>query len=721
MKKREQRIDQDQAVFTGALQTLAGILKKDDVLPLSEDAVERDLFAIQRILKFFNLPLVKLPEGLDDASEKLDYILSPTGIMRRRVELTDKWWKNTTGPLLGALKEDGSPIAFIPNALGQYDYFDFKEMTKVKINKKTKDNFETDAFCFYPALPAKKMDLWDLSKFMLGQLNALDIMLILLMCLAVSVLGLFMPYMNQQIFNNVIPSGTKSDVFPIAVLLLGATFGSALFQISRNMVLTRLKDKVTLAMQSATMARLFALPTSFYKQFTAGEISHRVMGIQQLSMKLSDTVLSTLLTALFSLIYILQMMQFAPALVLPGFIIILAMLSFTLVVGYVQQQLMRGKLQIAAKLEGFVFGLFSGVQKIKLAGAEKRAFAKWASYYKVQGKLTFTPPMLIRLNQAFSGMLVLGGAIVLYFYSVKYQISVSNFIAFQVSYGIVSGAIISLSDVVMTFAQTKPLMEMVEPILSTIPETDESKLQVSSLSGKIELSNITFKYDEDGPNIIDHIKCQIHSGEYVAIVGGSGSGKSTLMRLLLGFEKPTSGAVYYDGQDLDMLDVRSVRQRIGTCLQDGKLFGGDIFSNIIVTAPWSTLDDAWEAARLAGFDEDIKNMPMGMHTMISEGSGNISGGQKQRILIARALIARPNILFFDEATSALDNITQRIVTDNINQLGCTRIVIAHRLSTVLACDRIIVLDKGVIAEEGSYETLMARRGLFYDFAVRQIT
>jgi len=721
MKKREQRIDQDQAVFTGALQTLAGILKKDDVLPLSEDAVERDLFAIQRILSFFNLPLVKLPEGLDDASEKLDYILSPTGIMRRRVELTDKWWQNTTGPLLGALKEDGSPIAFIPNALGQYDYFDFKVMKKMKINKKTKDNFEMDAFCFYPALPAKKMDLWDLSKFMLGQLNALDIMLILSMCLAVSVLGLFMPYMNQQIFNNVIPSGTKSDVFPIAVLLLGATFGSALFQISRNMVLTRLKDKVTLAMQSATMARLFSLPTSFYKQFTAGEISHRVMGIQQLSMKLSDTVLSTLLTALFSLIYILQMMQFAPALVLPGFIIILTMLSFTLVVGYVQQQLMRGKLQIAAKLEGFVFGLFSGVQKIKLAGAEKRAFAKWASYYKVQGKLTFTPPMLIRLNQAFSGMLVLGGTIVLYFYSVKHQISVSNFIAFQVSYGIVSGAIISLSDVVMTFAQTKPLMEMVEPILSTIPETDESKLQVSSLSGKIELSNITFKYDEDGPYIIDHIKCQIHSGEYVAIVGGSGSGKSTLMRLLLGFEKPTSGAVYYDGQDLDMLDVRSVRQRIGTCLQDGKLFGGDIFSNIIVTAPWSTLDDAWEAARLAGFDEDIKNMPMGMHTMISEGSGNISGGQKQRILIARALIARPNILFFDEATSALDNITQRIVTDNINQLGCTRIVIAHRLSTVLACDRIIVLDKGVIAEEGSYETLMARRGLFYDFAVRQIT
>jgi len=721
MKNRAQRIDQDQAVFTGALQTLAGILKKDDFLPSSDDRIERDLFAIQQILNFFNLPLGKLPDELDDASEKLDYILSPTGIMRRRVELTDKWWQNTTGPLLGALKEDGSPVALIPSALGQYDYYDLNEKKKIRINRKTEDHFETDVFCFYPALPAKKMTLWDLSKFMLGQLNALDIILILLMCLAVSILGLFMPYMNQQIFNNVIPSGTKNDVLPIAVLLLGATFGSALFQIARNMVLTRLKDKVTLAMQSATMARLFSLPTSFYKQFTAGEISHRVMGIQKLSTKLSDTVLSTLLTALFSLIYIFQMIQFAPTLVLPGFLIILTMLLFTLGVGYVQQQLMRDKLRIAAKLDGFVFGLFSGVQKIKLAGAEKRAFAKWASLYKVQGKLSFTPPMLIRLNQAFSGMLVLGGSIVLYFYSVKYQIPVSNFIAFQVSYGIVSSAIISLSDVVMTFAQTKPLMEMVAPILSTIPETNESNLQVSALSGHIELSNITFKYEEDGPNIINHIKCHINPGEYVAIVGGSGSGKSTLMRLLLGFEKPTSGAVYYDGQDLDMLDVRSVRQRIGTCLQDGKLFGGDIFSNIIVTAPWSTLEDAWEAARLAGFDEDIKNMPMGMHTMISEGSGNISGGQKQRILIARALVAKPNILFFDEATSALDNITQKIVTDNINALGCTRVVIAHRLSTVLACNRIIVLDKGTIAEEGRYETLMANRGLFYDFAVRQMT
>ena len=192
------------------------------------------------------------------------------------------------------------------------------------------------------------------------------------------------------------------------------------------------------------------------------------------------------------------------------------------------------------------------------------------------------------------------------------------------------------------------------------------------------------------------------------------------MRLLLGFETPNSGAIYYDGHDLKTLDVRSVRQCIGVDLQDSRLFPGSIFANIIVTAPWSTLDDAWEAARLAGVDEDIRAMPMGMHTLVSEGGGGLSGGQKQRILIARAIISKPSILLFDEATSALDNITQQRVIQSLSSLKCTRIVIAHRLSTVQDCDRIIVLDQGKVVEEGTYEELMANKGLFYEFAVRQI-
>ena len=177
--------------------------------------------------------------------------------------------------------------------------------------------------------------------------------------------------------------------------------------------------------------------------------------------------------------------------------------------------------------------------------------------------------------------------------------------------------------------------------------------------------------------------------------------------------------MYYDGQDLKSLDVRSIRQHMGVVLQNGKLFAGDIFSNIIIAAPWSTLDDAWEAARVAGMEEDIKAMPMGMHTIISEGSGGISGGQRQRLLIARAICSKPKILFFDEATSALDNITQKHVADSLAGLGCTRLVIAHRLSTVINCDRILVMDRGRIVEEGTFDELMEKQALFYEFAQRQ--
>jgi ABC-type bacteriocin/lantibiotic exporter with double-glycine peptidase domain len=278
----------------------------------------------------------------------------------------------------------------------------------------------------------------------------------------------------------------------------------------------------------------------------------------------------------------------------------------------------------------------------------------------------------------------------------------------------------SLSGVAMTAANIKPLLEMVKPILEEVPEVDESKKMVTSLSGDIEVSNLTFRYTKEGPTVLNNVSLKIKPGEYVAVVGRTGCGKSTLMRLLLGFEKPESGAVYYDGEDLEGLDVRSVRQCIGVALQNGKLFSGDIYSNIIITAPWKTLDDAWEAARMAGVEEDIKAMPMGMHTMISEGSGGISGGQRQRMLIARAIISKPKILYFDEATSALDNITQKHVADSIANLNCTRLVIAHRLSTIKNCDRIIVLDKGEIVEEGRFEELMEKRGLFFEFASRQI-
>lgn len=714
------RVKNDNRAMDGAFSDLVSIVDPGKKQPsgLRERIEAED--AVSEVLLSLGAKVPRVPEDIDDTNSRLDYILRATGIMRRRVELTGEWWKDTTGALLGSYK-DGGAAAILPAFPHGYKFYDVGAGKYVKINKKTVQQLDTDAFFFYRPLPAKKLSLLDVGLFLLRSITVGDIALVVGASLLVSLLGLFTPFMNKQIFDSVIPNGTKSDVFPVAGLLVGAAIGSSLFGITRSMVLTRLRDKINLSVQSAAMARIFSLPAAFFKDYSSGELSSRAMSINQLCSMLSDTVLTTGLSAVFSFVYIFQMGSFAPALVMPGMLSIISMVAFTILTGLLQQKLSNKEMKLSAKLSGMVFGLFNGVQKVKLAGAEKRAFAKWAAQYRETGRMTYSPPMFLRINSAVSGALTLGGTLLLYYFAGASKISQSDYIAFNTAYGAVSGAIMSLAGVAMSFANIKPLLEMVKPVFDAVPEIDENKRIVTSLSGNMELSNVTFRYTKDGPVILDNISLKVNPGEYVAIVGRSGCGKSTLMRLLLGFEKPEAGAVYYDGYDLETLDVRSVRQCMGVALQNGKLFSGDIFSNIIITSPWSTLDDAWRAARMAGLEDDIKAMPMGMHTLISEGSGGISGGQKQRILIARALAANPKILLFDEATSALDNITQKHVADSLAGLGCTRIVIAHRLSTVKNCDRIIVMDKGKIAEEGNFDELMEKKGLFYEFAQRQIS
>jgi ABC-type bacteriocin/lantibiotic exporter with double-glycine peptidase domain len=291
--------------------------------------------------------------------------------------------------------------------------------------------------------------------------------------------------------------------------------------------------------------------------------------------------------------------------------------------------------------------------------------------------------------------------------------------AFNTSFGLLTGAMASISGVALSTANIKPILTLAEPILHAVPEVTEGKRQIESLSGSIEIANVHFRYDDVSPEVLKGISFKIKAGEYVAIVGKTGCGKSTLMRLLLGFETPDKGAIYYDGKDTSKLDMTSLRRKIGSVTQNGSLFQGDIYSNIVITNPLLTVNDAWEAAEIAGIADDIREMPMGMNTIIAEGQGGISGGQKQRLMIARAVAPKPRILMLDEATSALDNITQKKVSNALDGLKCTRIVIAHRLSTIRNCDRILVMDDGKIVEEGSYDTLIAKDGFFAELVKRQ--
>ena len=291
--------------------------------------------------------------------------------------------------------------------------------------------------------------------------------------------------------------------------------------------------------------------------------------------------------------------------------------------------------------------------------------------------------------------------------------------SFNVAYGMMLAAVASMANMASEIAQIGPIIELVEPVLSTEPEVADDKPVVSKLSGTIEVSGLTFRYKEGSPYILHNLSFHIKSGEYVAIVGKSGCGKSTLVRLLLGFEQANRGSIFYGPYDVGKVDLRSLRRSIGTVTQDGRLLSGSIASNITISMPLATLDDAWKAAEIAGVADEIRKMPMEMQTIISEGTGGISGGQRQRIMIARAVCGNRKILILDEATSALDNVTQRQVAESLSNLGCTRIVIAHRLSTVKKCDRILVLDGGRIAEEGTYDELIARDGLFAELVSRQ--
>ena len=299
-------------------------------------------------------------------------------------------------------------------------------------------------------------------------------------------------------------------------------------------------------------------------------------------------------------------------------------------------------------------------------------------------------------------------------------ISPADYMAYNVAYGMLSGAIMQIAGIGTSIASLKPTVGLLEPILKEIPESNTNRTKVDSITGKIDINNLKFRYNQDSPVVINDLNLSFKPGEYVGIVGSTGCGKSTLFRLILGFEKPLSGGIYFDNQSLEKLDLHSVRKRIGIVLQNGKLFADSIFANITITNPLANMDEAWQAAEKAGCAEDIKKMPMGMQTMISEDGGGISGGQKQRIMIARALISSPDLLMFDEATSALDNITQSIVVDTLAKMNITRIVIAHRLSTIKHCDRIVYLHEGKVAEEGTFDELMALNGRFYELAKRQI-
>jgi NHLM bacteriocin system ABC transporter ATP-binding protein len=674
--------------------------------------------ALEEICHYYKVPF---PENAKAASgepleETLDRLLRPSGVMRRRVTLTGQWWKNASGAFLCEARTGGF-AAVLPKA-GGYRYYDYAAGSSVKVNAQTAETLNRDAVCFYRPLPKGQVSPRALFRFMLGSIETGDAVMMIAFTLAATLLGMFLPRITQLLFSDIIPSGREILGASVGVLLVGAAISKMLVSVLQSLMRARLSAKLDVAMKSAVMSRVINLPPAFFKDYSAGEMAGRIEALSGVAFLLCEITFGALLTTLLSLLYIVQIAGLTPALAPAAAAAALLQAAAMMMNIIVTVQTMRRRLEAGTKVSGVVYALFSGIQKIKLAACEKRAFARWAVHYKKRAEATYNAPFLA-VGQAVSAAAVPAGLLIIYIAAAGAGIDTAEYISFMAAYGLLSGSILALSALVPVLGQIKPLLEMGEPILSARLEVSEDKPVVRSLSGSIEINNVSFRYSEGSPMILNNLSLKIGRGQYIAIVGKTGCGKSTLFRLLLGFENPLRGAIYYDGKDISKIDLRSLRRQIGVVMQNGSLFQGDIYSNIVISAPHLTVRDAWEAAETAGIADAIRDMPMGMRTMISEGAGGISGGQKQRIMIARAIAPKPKILFFDEATSALDNVTQKQVSDALAALKSTRIVIAHRLSTIKQCDRVIVLDSGHVTEDGTYEELIGRNGFFAELVRRQ--
>ena len=675
--------------------------------------------ALDEILRYYHRKPTEIPEQIQEPDEQLAYALRPAGLMTREVKLEPDWRLSAFGPMLGTLKKTGAMVALMPGTLTGYWYTDPESGQRFRVTRRNEDAFAVEALCFYEPLPMKKLGIPDLLTHMRKSISRGDLMLIVVAALAMTLVGKLEPRIYSLITGPILKNRQINLLGGIGFFLLASAFAGQMMGVVRNLLMERISTKTSVGVESSVMMRLLSLPVSFFREYSSGELSSRASSVNSLCTMILNNVLSIGLSSLMSLLYVSDIFRYAPALVWPSLGIILATVVLSVGCSLAQISISRKKMELSAQEAGMTYAMLGGIQKIRLSGSEKRMFARWGRLYAKTARLEYNPPMFIKMNRVLILAVSLLGTVMLYALAIKTGVKGNEYFAFSAAYGRVSGAFGALAGIAISVAGIRPVLEMAEPILKTEPEMTAEKETVEQVSGGIELSHVTFRYEENTPYVLNDLSMKIRPGEYVAVVGRTGCGKSTLVRLLLGFEQPEKGAIYYDRHNLASVDPRSLRRHIGTVLQSGQLFQGDIFSNIAISAPWLTLSEAWEAAEIAGIADDIREMPMGMQTVISEGQGGISGGQKQRLMIARAVAPKPKILIFDEATSALDNRTQKPVSDARDTLKCTRLVVAHRLSTIRNCDRILVMDEGRIVEEGDYETLLARKGVFAELVERQ--
>lgn len=666
------------------------------------------------------IPSAGLLRGLA-GFELLDKIAQASRMRMREVALRGDWWQRDNGPLLG-FSQENRPVALIPESPGRYQMVDPINKSRRPVNAQTAEQLNRLAYSFYRPFPQEMLTAWKVVQFGL-QNSGPDLRRLLFSGVGLGLLRLLPAVATGYMFNSYIPEANVGGLVQMGLALLVVAVVAALFQIGQGTAMLRIQSRLDTSVQAAIWDRLLNLPLPFYRQFTAGDLGTRVMGVTTIRRVLSGYVINTLLAFVFSLFNLVLLFFYSTSLALLAVGLIL-LASIVIVLGLVYDVHRQRELgEVRGRLSGLVLQLLTGIIKLRITASENQAFALWTEDFVQQNKIYYRARKaannVITFNAVYPLFCSLALFTVVGYSSTRAGLTTGDFLAFNLAFFQFLATWVAVSNSLGAVALIVPIYERMRPILASKPEVDSVKVAAQALTGGIEVSHVSFRYGEKSPVVLKDISVRVEPGEFVAFVGPSGSGKSTLMRLLLGFDRPEAGGIYYDGQNLADLDIRDVRRQLGVVLQNSALMTGNVYENI-VGATNLTVEDAWEAARLVGLEQDIQEMPMKMSTVISGYGGTLSGGQRQRLMIARAVVNRPRILLFDEATSALDNRTQEIVSESLQGLQATRIVIAHRLSTIVKADRIYVFNKGEIVQSGNYEELMGEVGPFADLAKRQM-
>ncbi len=695
-------------------------------------------FIVRRIAQALEMPTenIKLVPEIINKLDRIGLIrrlFQKGNISIRLVKLTEDWHEKDCGVLLGYYGEKKQLAAIIPKNPTRYKLVTRENPEGIEITKEIAAKIDSDAFSCYAGLPARELSYLDILKFMFRHTWKDDLKVILVASFIAGLIPIISPIITETIFHDIIPILDRQGLATVVQVMMITGFTTASVGIVRSIALTRFVTNVDLATQSALFNRLLALPPKFFRRFQTGELVSRVSGMGSIVNAISGDILIQIFNFLFSFWSLFLMLWYSLPLtaLAVGISVTWTALNFVFIRRSIK--LNRELTKAHNKTAGIVQQIFTGLAKFRVQGNEEQAYSLWGKHFAEEWKWKLkirwqgNYVSILGMIQSTACTLLIYVVVMNYVNEldtdskiIKEGINYATFLAFQSAYGGFNGTLNSFIGAVGGFMAIQPQVENIKPLFDEVPEIIEDKPDSEILSGAIEVKDLTFSYADDLPDVLHGINFRVKAGENVAIVGKSGCGKSTLVRLMLGFETPKKGAIYYDGQDLSEVNLASVRTQMGVVLQNGQLMAGDIFTNIVGTSAL-TQDDAWAAAEAAGVADDIRQMPMGMQTVISEGSTNISGGQRQRILIARALAARPSIIIFDEATSALDNRTQAIVTESLDKMHCTRIVIAHRLSTIRGCDKVIVMDKGEVVESGGFDELVEKGGLFSDLVKRQVT